>query len=121
MKAVNKYDNLTEKFPKLQTVLCNAIQSEFLDIKKIKFRCEHYQDACNYQPRLKDAICVIYSPFVSKVDHAYEMFIFINSEGEEVCHISGREMELYGMLEPMIGLTESEEYIKTRVKTSESL
>jgi precorrin-3B methylase len=115
VKVVNKYDNLSETFPKLRTVLCDAIQSEFLDIKKIKSGCKHYEDACSDYPPLKDAVCVIYSPFMRKCDHAHETFIFIDSEGEETCHISGREMELYGMLEPMIGLKESEEYSKIKV------
>ncbi len=114
MKEIEKYENLLETFPRLRTVLCDAIQNEFLDIKRIKSSCKHYEDACNEHPPLKDAQCVIYSPFMKRTDHNYETFIFIDDKGEETCHISGREMELEGMLESMCGLKVSEAYSRSK-------
>lgn len=115
MKTVEKYDNLSETFPRLPTVLSDAIQNEFLAIKKINAECKHYQEACCDHPTLKDATCVIYSPFMKKCAHDYETFIFIDESGEETCHISGREMDLDGMIEPVNALRESEEYSKVKI------
>jgi hypothetical protein len=38
MHNIEKYDNLKDVMPKLQPVLVEAIQSEFLEIKKINNR-----------------------------------------------------------------------------------
>jgi hypothetical protein len=40
------------------------------------------------------------------------MFVFIDPQGEIVRHVSGREMELYGLLEPCANLHVSQEYLK---------
>lgn len=104
MKTISKYQNLKDRFPYLQDVLCNSIQNEFLEIKKIKSSCDTYGAACDCHPQLKNACCVIYSPYVDKRDHDYETFIFIDDKGKMVEHISGLDMALYGMLEQVNGL-----------------
>ena len=104
MKTISKYQNLKDRFPCLQDVLCNSIQNEFLEIKKIKNLCGAYGAACDCHPELKNASCVIYSPYIDKRDHDYETFIFIDDKGKLVKHISGHDMALYGMLEPVNGL-----------------
>ncbi|WP_455756787.1 hypothetical protein [Sulfurimonas sp.] len=110
MNKVLKYENLKDRFPRLQNGLLNSIQSEFLEIKKIKLQCDSYENACNHYPNLKNAYCVIYSPYIDKKDHDYEMFIFIDDQGEILEHISGRDMALYGMLEQVNELRINSEY-----------
>lgn len=110
MKRILKYQNLNDRFPHLQDALCDSIQNEFLEIKKINFSCKAYGVACSEHCNLKNACCVIYSPYVDKKNHNYETFIFIDDEGKMVEHISGHKMELYGMLEQINGLLVNSEY-----------
>ena len=104
MNRILKYENLKDRFPRLQDGLRNSIQNEFLEIKKIKYICASYGKVCRCHPQLKDADCVIYSQHVDKKNHDYETFIFIDNQGKILEHISGREMKLYGMLETVNGL-----------------
>jgi len=111
MDKILKYENLKDRFPYLQDGLINSIQNELLEIKKIKCTCETFKEACLCHPQLKYADCVIYSPYIDKKNHEYETFIFIDSKGKILEHISGREMELYGMLEAVNELFVNRDYI----------
>jgi len=110
MNNVNKYANIQNELPKLQQVLLDAIQSEFLEIQSVQKQCEKYQGACEKITDLDKAHFVVFSKYIKKSDHRYEKFIFLDEEGHEVCNVSGQEMELYGLLEPCLNLELSQEY-----------
>lgn len=110
MSAILKYENIRDQLPKLQKVLLDAIQSDFLEIQRVQKDCEKYQKACKEIENLDKAYFVIYSKYIKKSEHRYEKFIFVNKEGEEVCNVSGQEMELYGLLSPCVSLELTEEY-----------
>lgn len=112
MLGIEKYDNLKDVMPNLMPVLRDAIQSEFLEIKKINRECEKYIASCTHFPELKHAEYVIFSQHIKKNEHKYEMFVFIDKEGNIVRHISGADMELYGLLDSCTNLHISEEYIE---------
>ncbi len=111
MKKVTKYENLKTLLPNLSTVLSESIQQEFLNIQELDLSCSKYSSACINHEALRYTKFVIYSPYISKKDHKYETFIFVNVVGDVICHLSGQEMELYGMIHPISELHESEEYI----------
>ena len=113
MHGIEKYDNLKEVMPRLQSVLVEAIQSEFLEIKKINKECEKYIASCAQIHELKNAEYVIFSQHIKKNEHKNEIFVFIDAQGNIVRHISGREMELYGLLASCTSLHISDEYIET--------
>lgn len=110
MVGIEKYDNLKEVIPNLMPVLQDAIQSEFLEIKKIDKECEKFITLAQNIPELGRAEYVIFSYHIKKNEHKNEMFVFIDAEGGIVRHVSGREMELYGLLEPCASLHVSDEY-----------
>lgn len=110
MHGIEKYDNLKDVIPKLQSVLVEAIQSEFLEIKKIDKECEKFMTLAGNIPELLEAEYVIFSHHIKKNEHKNEMFVFIDAQGGIVRHVSGREMELYGLLEPCTSLHVSDEY-----------
>ena len=110
MNNINKYANIQEKLPNLQSVLLSAIQTEFLEVQSIDKKCDKYLAACEKIPALGDAAWVVYSKYVKKSDHRYEKFIFLDETGKEVCHVSGQEMELYGLLSSCMSLELSKEY-----------
>lgn len=112
MRGIEKYDNLKEVIPNLMPVLRDAVQSEFLEIKKIEKECEKYIATCEQFPELKKAEYVIFSHHIKKNEHKYEIFVFIDGEGNTVRHITGAEMELYGLLGSCSNLHISEEYIE---------
>lgn len=112
MRGIEKYDNLKEVIPHLQEVLVSAIQSEFLEIKKINKECEKFIAACAHMPELKNAEYVIFSHHLKKNEHKYEMFVFIDAAGNIVRHVTGREMELHGLLDSCANLHVSEEYVE---------
>lgn len=114
MHGIEKYDNLKEVIPKLQSVLVEAIQSEFLEIKKIDKECEKYLKLCENIPELAYAEYVIFSHHIKKNEHKNEFFVFIDSQGGIVRHVSGREMELYGLLAACVELHVSNEFVKTQ-------
>ena len=113
MGYVLKYENLEKELPKLQKVLLNTIQSEFLEIRSIAKACKKYLNACEEIPALADAEYVVYSKFMDKANHPYEKFIFLDKDGAELCNVSGSEMELYGLLSSCDNLYLSEEYKQT--------
>ncbi len=113
MHGIEKYDKLKEVIPKLQSVLVEAIQSEFLEIKKINKMCEKYIASCAQIPELKNAEYVIFSQHIKKNEHKNEIFVFIDGEGGIVRHVTGREMELYGLVSSCTNLHVSDEFIGT--------
>jgi hypothetical protein len=108
-----KYENIEKELPKLPKVLLNTIQSECLEIRSVQKTCDKFIKACNAIPALKDAKYVVFSKYIDKVNHPYEKFLFLNGEGEEVCDVSGSEMELHGILHSCDNLALSEEYIQS--------
>lgn len=110
MHGIEKYDNLKEVMPQLQSVLADAIQSEFLEIKKINKECEKYIASCEQIPELKNAEYVIFSHHIKKNEHKHEIFVFIDGKGGIVRHVTGREMELYGLLDSCTTLHVSDEF-----------
>ena len=115
MLGIEKYDNLKDVIPNLIPVLRDAIQSEFLEIKKINKECEKFIASCEHFPELEKSEYVIFSHHIKKNEHKYEMFVFIDGEGNVVRHISGAEMELYGLLNACTNLHISDEYVEKQV------
>jgi hypothetical protein len=113
MHNIEKYDNLRDVIPKLQSVLVEAIQSEFLEIKKVDKECEKYLALCKNMPELKEAQYVIFSHHIKKNEHKNEIFVFIDAQGGIVRHVSGREMELYGLLTSCTELHVAQEFEET--------
>ncbi len=111
MRGIEKYDNLKDVIPKLQTVLAEAIQSEFLEIKQINKECAKFIRSCHTFPNLVNAHYVIFSQHIKKNEHKYEMFVFIDAEGNIVQHVTGREMELHGLLTSCTNLHISDEFL----------
>ena len=114
MHNIEKYDNLKDVMPKLQPVLIEAIQSEFLEIKEINKGCEKYIASCDKIPELKSAVYVIFSHHMKKNEHKYEVFVFIDGDGAIVRHVTGREMELYGLLDSCTSLHVSDEFVESK-------
>lgn len=114
MRGIEKYDNLKEVIPQLQPVLIEAIQTEFLEIKKVDKTCEKFMAMSEKIPELKNAEYVIFSQHLKKKEHKNEMFVFIDAVGKIVSYISGREMELYGVIESCPDLHVSEDYVETQ-------
>lgn len=112
MHGIEKYDNLKDVMPNLLPVLRDAIQTEFLEIKKINKECEKFIATCENFPELKNTGYVIFSHHIKKNEHKHEIFVFIDEEGNTVKHLTGREMELYGLLDSCSTLHLSEEYIE---------
>ena len=115
MYGIEKYDNLKEVMPRLQSVLVEAIQSEFLEIKKINKECEKYIASCSQIPELKHAEYVIFSHHIKKNEHKYEVFVFIDGQGNIVRDVTGREMELYGLLNSCSNLHISDEFVESQI------
>ncbi|WP_373070176.1 hypothetical protein [Sulfurimonas sp.] len=109
MSRVEKYDRLKEKLPQLPEVLLNTIQSEILELKCVKKDCEKFKKISEEFPILKEAVYVVYSNYVKKSDHKYEKFIFLGENGNELCDLSGRDFELYGLLQ-CVRIPYSDEY-----------
>jgi hypothetical protein len=107
MKA-EKYSNLDDALPSLTCVLKDAIQSGMLEIKKIDKMSTKFLKAQEEHPVLSKAEFVVYSPYVRKADHPFEHFVFLDRSGKSLCHVSGTEMELYGLLDPCTNLLKSD-------------
>ena len=110
MKSIDKYENIQKELPHLQKVLLDAIQSEFLEIRHVKHTCDKYSKACVQIPELNQATFVVYSRYIKKSNHEYEKFVFLDDVGHSVATVSGKEMELYGLLDPCMNLELSPEY-----------
>lgn len=114
MRGIEKYENLKEAIPKLMPVLVEAIQSEFLEIKKIDKECEKFIKTSTQFPEIQKAEYVIFSQHIKKNEHKYEMFVFVDGEGNIVRYITGAEMELYGLVGTCDNLHLSEEYVEQK-------
>ncbi len=103
-----KYSNINSALPNLNSVLKDAIQSETLHIREVDKVCTKFLKAAEIHPKLHRAEFVVYSPYIRKSDHPFEHFVFLDHQGQSLCHISGSEMELYGLLEPCTSLKQTE-------------
>jgi hypothetical protein len=110
IKCHQKFENLEEELTDLQSVLKNSLQKEVLDIKQLNKKSKKFHDVSEQFPLLKDAEYVVYSKFMSKEFHDQESFIFIDKTGHTVCTLSGRDLELYEMLQECQNLRESQGY-----------
>ena len=110
--GTDKYSNLDTALPGLSTVLRDAIQSGTLEIKGLDKMCSKFLKALQSHPELAEAEFVVYSPFVRKNDHPFEHFAFLDKRGHSICHISGVEMELYGVMESCSGLKLSDAFLR---------
>jgi hypothetical protein len=109
LDQAQKYKDLEERLPKLQQVLCSSLQNDFLEIRKIDKSCDKFQKLSEEHPELEESVYVIFSKYIKREDHQNETFVFIDAKGEALCHVSGREIALYGMLEGC-GLEMNEDY-----------
>lgn len=104
-----KYTNIESELPNLQSILKNSLQSEVLAIKRVDDDSDKYHFECQNCPLLKKAEYVVFSPHVEKKYRSYEHYVFLDHSGETLCHRSGKDFKLSGMLKPCINLKESEE------------
>ena len=95
----NKFTDLEKQLPKLQQVLRSSLQTDFLEIRKLNKACDKFQGFAKKKPEARRAEYVIFSKYIKREDHENEMIVFVDALGETVCHVSGREIALYGMLE----------------------
>lgn len=114
MNGIGKYANLHQEMPKLLPVLVESIQSEFLEIKKINRECEKFIASCERFPELLHAQYVIFSQHIKKNEHKHEIFVFVDGEGATIRHLTGHEMELYGLLDSCSNLHLSDEYLESQ-------
>ena len=110
MLSVPKYANIDERFPELTNVLRDSIQSEILEIRHIDKSCDKFKKMSEKITELQQCDFVVFSKYIKKGDHKYETFAFIDDKGKIVCHVPGREMELYGMLEGCGDLEVNDEF-----------
>ena len=110
LKCHNKFENLEEELIDLQDVLKNSLQNEVLDINQLNKESEKFQDVSQKFPLLKGADYVIYSKFMSKEFHESESFVFIDKTGHTVCTLTGRDLDLYEMLQKCEKLRETQVY-----------
>ncbi|QFR49505.1 hypothetical protein FJR48_07075 [Sulfurimonas lithotrophica] len=109
MNRIEKYAHLDIELPELPEVLLNTIQSEILEIMCVDKNCDKFKKVCLEYPVLKDAVYVVFSNYVKKSDHKYEKFIFLGEKGNELCDLSGRDFELYGLLK-CVSIPHTQEY-----------
>lgn len=110
MKEFVKFENLEEEFCDLSDVLKNSLQRDILTIKKLIKSCDKFKKLSLEFPKLKEAEYVIFSEHMKGEYHESESYIFINENGADVCHISGREMDLYDMITDCDNLVEKQHY-----------
>lgn len=104
-----KYTNIESELPNLQSILKNSLQNEVLDIKVVDEDSDKYHFECQNCPLLNKAKYVVFSPHVQKEYRSYEHYVFLDDSGETLCHKSGKDFKLFGMLKPCINLEESDE------------
>ena len=66
MNDLTKYKNLEQRLPKLQEVLLSSLQSEFLEIKKVRKEGEKFQNIARKYPELLKSEYVIFSKYIKK-------------------------------------------------------
>lgn len=106
-KCNKKFDNLEEELFELPEVLKNSLQNEVLDIKQLNKESEKFEHSCELFPALRAASYVVYSKFMKKEFHENESFIFVDKKGATLCTLSGRELDLYDMIEKCEKLKEN--------------
>lgn len=94
-----KYKDLHERLPALSKPLLDSIQTEFLEIKQVNRSCEKFQFISSKIPELKESKYVVFSKYMRKEDRALETYVFLDKTGQTLQHVSGRDLELYGLLE----------------------
>ena len=110
MKHHLKFENLEEELFNLQDIFKNSLQNEVLAIKRLDKTCEKFKHISDKTSNIYDAEHVIFSKFMCKEFHNLETFVFVNTTGELVCNMSGRDIELYNMLKECDNLIETPEY-----------
>ncbi len=105
-----KFVNLENELTELSDVLKNSLQKEVLTIKSLNKEGEKFQSIVDKFCNLDDAEYVIFSVYMCKDYHESESFIFVNTQGKQVCTISGRELDLYDMIKDCDNLVEKEKY-----------
>ncbi len=106
IKCGDKFANLEEELVNLQDVLKNSLQNEVLTIKKIDKAGEKFNSIVDRFCNLCNAEYVIFSVHMCKDYHESETFVFIDETGNNVCTISGRELDLYDMIKNCDNLVE---------------
>ena len=110
MQHIIKYENLTDLVPKLQKVLVDSIQDDCLEIRQVNTASDKFLSTLERYPALSDAEYVVYSKFIKKCEHQHETFIFLDTEGKTLAHISGRDLALYGIIKPCEEFAVTQEY-----------
>lgn len=110
LKCHKKFENLEEELVDLQDVLKNSLQKEILDIKQLSKESKKFQDVSQKFPLLQNAEYVIFSKYMCKDFHESESFIFIDERGHTVCTLTGRDLELYEMLQDCQKLKETQSH-----------
>ena len=110
IKCITKYENLEKELVNLPNVLKNSLQKEILAIKELDRDCQKFKKIVSSITAMEDATYVIFSSYMCENYHESEVFMFVNSTGEVVCNISGREIDLYDMIQDCKVLIESKTY-----------
>lgn len=110
LKCHKKFENLEEELISLTDVLKNSLQKEVLDIKQLNKESKKFHDVSKKFPILENAEYVIYSRFMCDDFHESESFIFVDDKGSTVCTLTGRDLDLYEMIQTCEKLKESEVY-----------
>lgn len=108
-KCHDKFENLEEELVDLQDVYKNSLQNEVLTIKKLNKESEKYKNISQNVHDLDGAEYVIFSKYMNKDFHDLEKFIFVDHTGKNVCTLSGRELNLYNMIEDCDNLREAKQ------------
>ncbi len=111
MHTIIKYENLEELVPELLPVLKQSIQTDYLEIRRINKAAEKFLKVLERFPQLDAAVYVVFSKYIKKCNHDHESFVFVDEKGHSIAHISGRELQLYGIILPCEEFEISEDYI----------
>jgi len=110
IKRQIKFENLEEELVDLQNILKNSLQNEVLEIRKLDKESDKFKKLLGIHCDLSSVEYVIFSKFMSKEYHELETFVFIDSTGNTVCDLSGRELDLYNMIKECDNLIETPKY-----------
>ena len=110
MKEKVKFENLEEELCDLQGIMKNSLQNDVLEIRKVDKTCSKFKKLSGVHSDLSSAEYVIFSKFMPKEYHDMETFVFIDSTGNSICTLSGRELDLYNMIKDCDNLIETGEY-----------
>ena len=110
MKERIKFENLEEELFDLQDILKNSLQNGVLEIRKVDKNCDKFKKLSGDFQDLSLAEYVIFSKFMPKEYHDMETFVFVDSTGNTICNLSGRELDLYNMIKECDNLIETSEY-----------